>query len=61
LPISFSEQVKVSAVIFGRRMASSAKNFIRKNLPYKAEFKQAIDMKDFIKIVPFDEHLHLNM
>jgi hypothetical protein len=61
MPLPFPEQVKVSAVIFGRRMQTSVKNYIRKELPYKTEFRQAIEMKDFIDIVPFDENQHLNM
>jgi hypothetical protein len=61
ISLSFPEQVRVSAVIFGRRMQASVKNFIRKELPYKTEFRQAMERKDFIEIVPFDENQHQNM
>jgi hypothetical protein len=54
-----SAHIKVTAVIFGCRMPSCVKNFIRKYLPYKTEFQQAVERKDYIEIVPFDERVHL--
>jgi len=51
--------IKTTAVIFGCRMPSCVKNFIRTNLPYKAEFQQAVARKDYIEIVPFNECVHL--
>src|ERR1035437_6729754 len=54
-----SAHIKVTAVIFGCRMPSCVKNFIRTHLPYKTEFQQAVERKDYIEIVPFDERVHL--
>jgi hypothetical protein len=61
MSVPFDEHVKVSAVIFGRRMAASVKDFIRKELPYTTEFRQAVERKDFIEIVPFNANEHMNM
>jgi hypothetical protein len=49
----------VKAVIFGCRMNTDAKNYIRKALPFNVEFKQATETIDHIEIVAFDEALHL--
>ena len=50
---------QVKAVIFGCRMPARVKNYIRKNLPFNTEFLQAVERKDYIEIVRFDEHIHL--
>jgi hypothetical protein len=41
----------VKAVIFGCRTSSDVKAYIRKNLPFPTQFKQAIETKDRIEIV----------
>lgn len=51
---------QVKAVIFGRRMPARVKNYIRANLPFDTEYKQAVERKDYIEIVPFDEQMHLD-
>jgi hypothetical protein len=48
----------VKAIIFGCRTPADLKTYIRKHLPFKTEFKQAIETRDSIEIVPFDEHSH---
>jgi hypothetical protein len=50
---------QVKGVIFGCRMSPSVKAYIREQLPVSTEFQQAIEMKDRIDIVRFDEHRHL--
>jgi hypothetical protein len=50
---------QVKTVIYGCRMPAKVKTYIRKNLPFDTEFKQAVERKDYIEIVPFDEHMHL--
>jgi len=50
---------QVKAVIFGCRMSPRVKTYIYKRLPFSTEFQQAIEMKDRIEIVRFDEHRHL--
>jgi Protein of unknown function (DUF2971) len=49
----------VKAIIFGCRTPAHLKVYIRENLPFMTEFKQAIEGKDSIAVVPFDERLHL--
>jgi hypothetical protein len=49
----------IKAIIFGCRMPADTKRYIRKNIPFGADFKQAIGGIDEIEIVPFDENLHL--
>jgi hypothetical protein len=49
----------VKSIIFGRRMSSRAKQFIIDNLPFRTEFKQAIEAKESIEIVPYDAEKHL--
>jgi hypothetical protein len=51
------EQVK--AVIFGCRMSPTVKTHLLEKLPFRTEFQQAVEMKDHIAIVRFDEHKHL--
>jgi hypothetical protein len=51
--------IKVTSVIFGCRMPSHIKTHIRANIPYATEFQQAVERKDYIEIVPFDERIHL--
>lgn len=53
---------QVRAVIFGCRMSPRVKTYIVKTLRElrrTIELQQAIEMKDCIEIVPFDEHTHL--
>jgi hypothetical protein len=42
----------VKAVIFGCRTSSDVKAYIRENLPFATQFKQAIETKDRIEVVP---------
>jgi len=49
----------VKAIIFGCRMRPEVKTYIRKNLPFSTEFKQAMERKDRIEVVAFDELSHL--
>jgi hypothetical protein len=49
----------VKAIIFGCRTPTHVKTYIRERLPFTTEFKQAIEAKDRIEIVPFSEYLHL--
>jgi hypothetical protein len=53
---------QVRAVIFGCRMSPRVKTYIVKTLQelrFTTEFQQAIEVKDCIEVVPFDEHTHL--
>jgi hypothetical protein len=58
IPISYDSQW-VKAIIFGCRTPTHVKTYIRERLPFTTEFKQAIEAKDHIEIVPFSEHSHL--
>jgi hypothetical protein len=49
----------IKAIIFGCRTSSRTRLYIREHLPFKTELKQAIEKRDLIDIVPFDESLHL--
>ncbi len=49
----------VKAIIFGCRMPVGVKTHIREHLPFSTEFKQAIEGRDSIEIVPFDPRIHL--
>jgi hypothetical protein len=42
----------VKAIIFGCRISSDVKAFIQNNLPFATQFKQAIQTKDRIEVVP---------
>jgi hypothetical protein len=53
------ERPWVKAIIFGCRMSVDVKTYIREHLPCSAEFKQAIEGRDSIEIVPFDPRIHL--
>lgn len=49
----------IKAIIFGCRMPVGVKTHIREHLPFSTEFKQAIEGRDSIEIVPFDPRIHL--
>jgi hypothetical protein len=49
------ERQWVKAIIFGCRTPASVKTYIRKHLPFTTEFKQAVEAKDSIEIVPCDD------
>jgi hypothetical protein len=51
------EQVK--AIIFGCRMPSPVKSYILARLPFSTKFQQALEMRDSIEIVDFDQNRHL--
>ena len=51
------EQIK--AIIFGCRMSSRVKSYILDQIPFSTKFKQAVEMRDSIEIVDFDEKAHL--
>ncbi len=55
----FYEPQWVKAIIFGCRTPTHVKTYIRERLPFATEFKQAIEAKDHIEIVPYSEDLHL--
>lgn len=48
----------VKAVIFGCRMPPAVKSYMLKGIPF-TKFQQAIEMRDSIEIVDFDEKAHL--
>lgn len=50
----------VKSIIFGRRMSSRSKQFIINNLPFRTEFKQAIEARESIEIEPYDAEKHLH-
>ena len=50
---------KVKSIIFGCRMQADVKNYIVKNIPFTTTFKQAVERKNCIEIVNFDEKIHL--
>jgi hypothetical protein len=58
IPISYDRQW-IKAIIFGCRTSTHVKTYIRERLPFETEFKQAIEAKDHIEIVPFSEDMHL--
>lgn len=49
----------VKAIIFGCRTPIDVKRYILEHLPFKTDFKQAIEARDRIEIVSFNEHTHL--
>lgn len=53
------ERQWVKAIIFGCRTPANVKSYILKHLPFTTEFKQAVETKDRIEVVSFDEHSHL--
>jgi hypothetical protein len=58
IPISY-DSVWVKAIIFGCRTPTHVKTYIRERLPFSTDFKQAIEARDHIEIVPFCERSHL--
>jgi hypothetical protein len=46
---------KVKSIIFGCRMIPDVKKYIIKNIPFTAVFKQAIETKNCIEIIDFDD------
>ncbi len=50
---------RVKAIIFGCRASSKLKTYICRNLPPATKYKQAIEGRDAIEIVPFDRRKHL--
>jgi hypothetical protein len=53
------EPRKVKSIIFGCRMTPDVKKHIIKNIPFTTRFKQALEMKDRVEIVDFDDKKHL--
>ena len=53
------EATWVKAIIFGCRMPPDVKTHILERLPFSTEFKQAIEGRDSIEVVPFDPRRHL--
>lgn len=53
------ESTWVKAIIFGCRMPVDVKTYIREHLSFPAEFKQAVEGRDSIEVVPFDPRRHL--
>jgi hypothetical protein len=49
----------VNSIIFGVRMKKEIKQFIRDNIPFEIEFKQAIEGKSRIKVQAFNPKVHL--
>ena len=49
----------VNSIIFGVRMENRVKQFIMNNFPFKTDFKQAVEGKNKVKIVPFNPNRHL--
>ncbi len=49
---------RVKAIIFGCRASSKFKTYIRRNLPSATKYKQAVEGKDTIEIIPFDLRKH---
>lgn len=50
---------QVKAIIFGCRMSAPVKAFILRRVPFDTKFQQAIEKRDSIEIVDFDENAHL--
>jgi len=49
------EPRKVKSIIFGCRMIPDVKKYIIKNLPFTTVFKQAIETKNTIEVIDFDD------
>jgi hypothetical protein len=46
------DPIWVKAIIFGCRTSDEVKAYIKSNLPFSTDFKQAIEVKDRIEVVP---------
>lgn len=51
---------KVKSIIFGCRMATDVKKYIIKNLPFTTVFKQAIETRNCIEVINFNDSKHLS-
>jgi len=53
------ERSWVKAIIFGCRTPTQVKTYIREQLPFDTDYKQAVERRDSIEVVPFDPLIHL--